>query len=237
MTSAAMLPRSSSAARSAAGKRSDTDVWVYDGFNNLSLEDFQSGKVDYGLGPFGNGISAGAIKDLIGSMDPNAFYDETESRIDDFSMNEDINAAYLMNTLDVGDWRFITGLRYEGTELSSKGTGLRDGVYVPTDDENRYDHWLPGVHARYKLSAQTQVRAAWTHSVVRPTFGQLAPGFMIDQAEGEASFGNPGSQTPGVDEPGPGDRALHGPRGRGLGVCVLQGYRQLRLQHRSGRQR
>ena len=172
-------------------KRSDTDVWVYDGFNNLSLEDFQSGKVDYGLGPFGNGISAGAIKDLIGSMDPNAFYDETESRINDFSMNEDINAAYLMNTLDVGDWRFITGLRYEGTELSSKGTGLRDGVYVPTDNKNRYDHWLPGVHARYKLSAQTQVRAAWTHSVVRPTFGQLAPGFMIDQAEGEASFGNP----------------------------------------------
>ena len=172
-------------------KRSNTDVWVYDDFDDVSLAGYQSGNVDYSLGNFGNGISAGAIKDLIGGLDRNAFYDEEESRINDFQMREDINAAYLMNTLDVDAWRFIAGVRYEGTEFEAKGTGLRDGEYSPTQSRKRYDHWLPGLHARYSFTPQTQLRAAWTHSVVRPTFGQLAPGFMIDDSEGEASFGNP----------------------------------------------
>ena len=172
-------------------KRSNTDVWVYDDFDDVSLAGYQSGNVDYSLGNFGNGISAGAIKDLIGGLDRNAFYDEEESRINDFQMREDINAAYLMNTLDVDAWRFIAGVRYEGTEFEAKGTGLRDGEYSPTQSRKRYDHWLPGLHARYSFTPQTQLRTAWTHSVVRPTFGQLAPGFMIDDSEGEASFGNP----------------------------------------------
>lgn len=170
-------------------KTSDTEVWVYDDFTGVGLDGLQSGSVDYSLGRFGNGISAGAIKNLIGGLDRSQFYDEENSRINDFDMREDINAAYLMNTLDVDDWRFIAGLRYEGTEFEAKGTGLRDGVYEDSHSRNRYDHWLPGLHARYQLSPSTAIRAAWTNSVVRPTFGQLAPGFAIDGAD--ASFGNP----------------------------------------------
>lgn len=170
-------------------KTSDTEVWVYDDFTGVGLDGLQSGSVDYSLGRFGNGISAGAIKNLIGGLDRSQFYDEENSRINDFDMREDINAAYLMNTLDVDDWRFIAGLRYEGTEFEAKGTGLRDGLYEDSQSRNRYDHWLPGLHARYQLSPSTAIRAAWTNSVVRPTFGQLAPGFAIDGAD--ASFGNP----------------------------------------------
>ncbi|UQY33677.1 TonB-dependent receptor [Pseudomonas fulva] len=170
-------------------KTSDTEVWVYDDFSGIDLVGLQSGNVDYSLGNFGNGISAGAIKDLIGGLDRSQFYDEENSRINDFDMREDINAAYLMNTLDVDDWRLIAGLRYEGTEFEAKGTGLRDGVYEDSHSNNRYDHWLPGLHVRYQLSPSTAVRAAWTNTVVRPTFGQLAPGFAIDG--GDASFGNP----------------------------------------------
>lgn len=170
-------------------KTSDTEVWVYDDFSGIDLGGLQSGNVDYSLGNFGNGISAGAIKDLIGGLNRSQFYDEENSRINDFDMREDINAAYLMNTLDVDDWRFIAGLRYEGTEFEAKGTGLRDGAYESTQSKNRYDHWLPGLHARYQLAPSTALRAAWTNTVVRPTFGQLAPGFAIDGAD--ASFGNP----------------------------------------------
>jgi len=170
-------------------KTSDTETWVFDDFDDISLADYQSGSVDYALGHYGNGISASAIKGLIGGLDKAAFYDEEASRINDFDMSEDINAAYLMNTLDIGDWRLIAGLRYEGTEFSAKGTGLRDGVYEDISSNNRYDHWLPGLHARYQLSPSTAIRAAWTNTVVRPTFGQLAPGFVIDDTD--ASFGNP----------------------------------------------
>lgn len=177
-------------------KDNDLDAWVYKDFDELGFSDeqlnlsgFQKGSVDYRLGRFGPGISDGSIKQLIGGLDRDAFFDETESRVNDFKIREDINAGYLMNTVDIDDWRFIAGLRYEGTEFEAKGTGATDGEFQSTETKRRYHHWLPGLHARYQLDKNTQVRAAWTKAVVRPTFGQLAPGFVID--DDEASFGNP----------------------------------------------
>ncbi|MGY1448526.1 TonB-dependent receptor [Pseudomonas chlororaphis] len=177
-------------------KDNDLDAWVYKDFDELGFSDeqlnlgrFRKGSVDYRLGRFGPGISGGSIKQLIGGLDRDAFFDETESRVNDFKIREDINAGYLMNTVDIDDWRFIAGLRYEGTEFEAKGTGATDGEFQSTATKRRYHHWLPGLHARYQLDKNTQVRAAWTKAVVRPTFGQLAPGFVID--DDEASFGNP----------------------------------------------
>ncbi|WP_207815918.1 TonB-dependent receptor [Pseudomonas sp. 50_B] len=177
-------------------KDNDLEAWVYKDFDTLGFTDqqlnlgqFQNGSVDYSLGRFGPGISGSAIKQLIGGLNPAAFYDEEESRVNDFKIREDINAGYFMNTLDIDDWRFIAGLRYEGTEFEAKGTGVTDGAFTATDTKRRYQHWLPGLHARYQLDKNTQLRAAWTKSVVRPTFGQLAPGFVIDGDE--ATFGNP----------------------------------------------
>ncbi|UNG20287.1 TonB-dependent receptor [Stutzerimonas zhaodongensis] len=170
-------------------KTNDAEIWAYDDFDDLTLADFQSGKVDYALDRFGSGISAGGLEGLIGGLDASEFYDQEESRIGDFDMSEDINAAYFMNTLDLYKWRIIAGLRYEGTEFSAKGTGLRDGEFEAVSSDNRYEHWLPGLHARYELTPDTFVRAAWTNTVVRPTFEQLAPGFVIDGEDAE--FGNP----------------------------------------------
>ena len=177
-------------------KDNDLNAWVYKdfddaGFNDaqLNMTSFDKGNVHYQLGQFGPGISGGAIKDLIGGLNPGDYYDEQESRANDFKMREDINAAYVMNTVDIDDWRFIAGMRYEGTEFEAKGTGVRDGAFETQDTQRDYHHWLPGLHARYQLDKNTQLRAAWTNAVVRPTFGQLAPGFVID--DDEASFGNP----------------------------------------------
>ncbi|WP_405118304.1 TonB-dependent receptor [Pseudomonas leptonychotis] len=177
-------------------KDNDLEAWSYEDFDTFGLTDaqlnlsqFSKGSVDYGLGRFGPGISDKAIERLLGGLNKADFYNEEESRVNDFEMSEDINAAYLMNSLDIDDWRFIAGVRYEGTEFDAKGTGIRDGEYQATQNDNRYEHWLPGLHARYQLNDSTQLRAAWTNTVVRPTFGQLAPGFVIDG--GDASFGNP----------------------------------------------
>ncbi|MEB0229165.1 TonB-dependent receptor, partial [Pseudomonas sp. 5S1] len=75
----------------------------------LNLEQFNKGNLHYNLGRFGPGISGGAIKDLIGGLNRDDFYNEQDSRANDFTMREDINAAYLMNTVDIDDWRFIAG--------------------------------------------------------------------------------------------------------------------------------
>ncbi len=177
-------------------KDNDLEAWKYEDFGAFGLSDaelnlgqFRKGSVDYSLGRFGPGISAKAIERLLGRLNQDDFYNAEESRVNDFEMSEDINAAYLMNSIDIDDWRFIAGLRYEGTEFEAKGSGIRDGVFEDTQSDTRYEHWLPGLHARYQLNDSTQLRAAWTNTLVRPTFGQLAPGFVIDGDE--ASFGNP----------------------------------------------
>ncbi|TXS90770.1 TonB-dependent receptor [Parahaliea maris] len=177
-------------------KDNDTNVWKYEDFADYGISDdalllstYAGGEVDYSLGRFGPGIKSGGIARLIGGLDAEEFYDEEESRIEDFVMDEDITAAYLMNTLEWERLRMILGVRYEGTEFSAEGTGLRDDVYEAVNVDNDYDHWLPGAHLRYQLGDDTQLRAAWTNTVVRPTFEQVAPGFVIDGDE--ASFGNP----------------------------------------------
>ncbi len=113
-------------------KDNDNEVWKYDDFDDLTLADFQGGNVDYALGRFGPGISASAIKGAIGGLDASEFYDEEESRINDFDMHEDINAAYLMNTVDIDRWRVIAGLRYEGTRFSAKAPACATASSSPS---------------------------------------------------------------------------------------------------------
>lgn len=172
-------------------KDNELDAWAFEDFgtNDTSLAAYSAGNVDYSLNRYGQGISSSALERLIGRLDKAGNVDTEESQINDFVMNEDINAAYVMNTLDLDDWTIIAGLRYEGTEFKAKGTGIRDGNFEAISSKNSYHNWLPGLHLRYYLDDKTQVRAAWTNSVVRPTFEALAPGFAIDGDE--ASFGNP----------------------------------------------
>jgi TonB-dependent receptor len=172
-------------------KTNEFTAWKIDGddFGNPSLSDFAGGSVDYPYGDFGPSISAGAMHDFIDGIDRSAYLDEEDSRINDFSMNEDINAAYIQNTFSQGMWRLLAGVRYEGTDFSASGTGVEDGTLSDVKAEHRYHNWLPDLQLRVDLDNDTAVRAAWTHSVVRPTFGQLAPGYVIDGDEAE--FGNP----------------------------------------------
>ncbi|MDF3933887.1 TonB-dependent receptor [Pseudomonas citronellolis] len=177
-------------------KDNDEDIWNYKKLasagltaDQLNLANALDGKVHYSLEQFGQGISGSTVKGLIGGLDRSQYYDEEASTINDFRMHEDIDAGYFMNTVDVGDWRFIAGLRYEGTHFEAKGTGVDDGEFQGIERKRDYHNWLPGLHLRYQLDDDTQIRAAWTNSVVRPTFEQLAPGYSIDGDEAE--FGNP----------------------------------------------
>lgn len=172
-------------------KDNELDAWAFDDFgtNDTSLAAYSAGNVDYSLNRYGQGISSSALERLVGRLNKADNVNEEESRINDYVLNEDINAAYVMNTLDLDDWTIIAGLRYEGTEFRAKGTGIRDGNFEAISSKNSYHNWLPGLHLRYYVDDNTQVRAAWTNSVVRPTFEALAPGFAIDGDE--ASFGNP----------------------------------------------
>ena len=172
-------------------KDNDLEVWAYEDLTNAGFTIDQLNLANFvnGNGKLGPEIDAGALEQLIAGLSPADFYDAEQSRINDFSIEENINAAYIMNTVDIDDLRIIAGLRYEGTRLKAKGTGINDGAFEAVNERNDYHHWLPGLHAIYQLNDSSQLRAAWTNTVVRPTFGQLFPGFVIDGDEAE--FGNP----------------------------------------------
>lgn len=168
-------------------KTNDLTSYVYDDFGSLStsLSNYM----------VGNTISGSSIKNLVAQLDRNDAFDALESAINDFQMTEDINAAYVMNTVDIHKLRFIAGVRYEGTRFAANGTKFVEGSGGASDTFSRvsanknYHNFLPSLHAKYSLDASTQLRAALTNTVVRPTFAQLAPGTII--ADDEASFGNP----------------------------------------------
>lgn len=172
-------------------KDNNQTTFVYDDFGALpiNLGQYSAGNLDYKLGKIGSGINANSVNGLISQLDSNAAFDEEASRINDFKMSEDINSAYAMNTIDIDKWRFIAGLRYEGTKFKAKGTSIIDGEFGQVSESNSYHNLLPGLHAKYQVNNSTQLRAAYTNAVVRPTFEALAPGIAIDGDE--AQFGNP----------------------------------------------
>ncbi|QYK00904.1 TonB-dependent receptor [Shewanella psychrotolerans] len=183
-------------------KENHEDIWVYEDFDEQGISDDQLGlsvyagsEPDYGLGRFGPSINTNAIWNLVNRMDRAIAKDDIESAINDFDIDEDISSAYVMGHIDIDNLRLLAGVRYEHTDVKSSGTGYDESQddFFDSEIDSDYQHWLPGIHLNYKWSDKTIVRASWNNTIVRPTFGQLAPGYLIEQDDDEleASFGNP----------------------------------------------
>jgi TonB-dependent receptor len=173
-------------------KRNDESTWVVgsDAVAETAMAAYARGPVDYALGDFGPGLSASRLNDAVRGLDLADFIDDEESRIADYRIREDVDAAYVQSRFDIGDWRLLAGVRREQSRRRAQGHSLVDGEFGLIDARRSDAAWLPGLHARYDFNRATSVRAAWTNTLVRPTFEQLAPGTVIDGDE--ASFGNPG---------------------------------------------
>ncbi len=180
------------AKHSAREKDNDVEVWIAEDFTgDTSLSTFSGGAVDYKHGQFGSSINAAQVKAAV----TDAEWDKEESSIGDYVVTEDTSAAYVMGRVDINAWRILTGVRYENTEFTAQGNSYDadSGEVSATSFENSDDYFLPALHIRYSINDKTQVRAAWTNSVVRPGFAELSPGRLIEEDDGDiaAEFGNP----------------------------------------------
>lgn len=179
--------------RSERDKDNDTQEFVQkkNFIGDTSLSAFVDGDVDYALGDFGPHINKGLVLAAAGDVK----IDDEASSINDFDVSEDSNAAYVMGRVDIGDWRMLTGVRYESTDFSAGGFAYDADAETITPQHfvNRRDYFLPALHIRYAINDNTQVRAAWTNSVVRPSFGQLSPGRLteVNGDDIDTEFGNP----------------------------------------------
>ena len=104
-----------------------------------------------------------------------------------FHTIEQIKAGYLMNTIDYGKLHLQAGVRIEATGIDAFGynvtlyaagsircaggsTNTGCGVPVPIDTRPSYIDLLPSLQARYRLTADSSIRAVYSRGVARPRF-------------------------------------------------------------------
>lgn len=92
----------------------------------------------------------------------------------DYDINEDIDAVYAMARFATDRLTLIGGLRYERTKLQTGSAALVSGAYVYGVQETDYDDWLPSFQANYDLTDRLKVRAAWSRTIGRANYDDLA---------------------------------------------------------------
>ncbi|WP_229793176.1 TonB-dependent receptor [Undibacterium squillarum] len=185
-------------------KDNDTNQWAYNssksgspnywGAGSVSLADFTGGMLDYPVGRIGAGISPDLIRARVAGLNRDAAKLANESAINDYRMQENLDAAYLQVSWDRHAWHLTAGSRLERTHFSASGKQISAGQITDLQKQRDYQNWLPSVHARYDFDQQTSLRAAWTSALVRANFSQLAPGTNLI-SNTEAQIGNPDLQA------------------------------------------
>ncbi|BAV65426.1 TonB-dependent receptor [Sphingobium cloacae] len=176
-------------------KSYNASIDVYKGFDgDLTLADVL-GRQDYDLAsidpvPAKKSFRRFFRDNLAGFelADGDTWQDSNES---DYSVDEDIQAAYLLGRWDSSALRVIGGVRMEHTKNDITGNLLDLDAETLTvlNFKRSYTDWLPSLTVRYEPVSNLVLRAGGYKSLVRPKLSQLAPKVVIEDNEGE--FGNP----------------------------------------------
>ena len=112
------------------------------------------------------------------------------SNASDYDLEETILAAYGMASVDIGDLNILGGIRVERTDADYDAAIVQEGdsiTITPVSDGTDYTDVLPSLHFNWRPRENLTVRAAWTNTIGRPNFEDLAPTLDIDDDnEGEA---------------------------------------------------
>jgi outer membrane receptor protein involved in Fe transport len=105
-----------------------------------------------------------------------------------------IGAGYVMAEYGVLDWLQLSGgVRYETTDLTVEAFDLSRNIPLPPGAIDQ-DDWLPSLSAKVQLRENVDLRAAWSRTVVRPTYREIAEVPIYDVARGRVYIGNPNLQ-------------------------------------------
>ena len=122
-----------------------------------------------------------------------------DSTAGDFEASEDVTAAYVLASLNFAkNWTVLAGVRAEQTDATYAANELFNGAYRRVDGGKDYTNVLPGLHVAWRPTKQAVVRFAWTNTIGRPRYSDLAPIRVLDSIEttpgrfaGSLSGGNP----------------------------------------------
>jgi TonB-dependent receptor len=132
----------------------------------------------------------------------NEFYDFIPAGAqDDYKTKESILGYYIMSEINLGKYiTFIPGVRVEETDIKYEAfiaESIPDDLTLPGDVQfrdtlstNSYSHILPQIHLRIKPTDWFDVRAAYTNTLSRPDYNQLAPKMIISPNSRRVTLGN-----------------------------------------------
>ena len=191
-------------------KSSDEEAVFWSGDDQWFLSDalLPGGGAQYGfpnqIGPVpDNLIERRIFADRVG-IEFEPLDTQLDSVVSDFTIDENVFAAYMMGTWETGRATIVAGLRYEQTELDSRGNEVElieedqngpgnppeDTLIVNTVQSSRsYGDLLPSANIRFDFSENVVGRASIYRSVVRPRVEDVA--FRVAIEDGEGELGNP----------------------------------------------
>ena len=182
-------------------KENNIDISIYEDFGGTyTIADFaQDSPVDYPpRGDFGPAVDRNKYREFFYGNRNNFERNETDSLInstaEDYDIEEDINAAYLMANAEFERLTVVGGVRVEDTDYAAAGTqvtideNINDGEpqLNPFSDSKSYSHVLPSLHLNYQLQENMSVRGALSKTIARPGFEAAGP-WQIIEVEGSGA--------------------------------------------------
>jgi len=117
-----------------------------------------------------------------------------DSELDDWNSTEDVLAGYIMGSIKMGNTTILGGVRVEQTSFETTGKDIDLGEEVVLSyitQSHDYTNVLPSLHIRHEINENLIVRASYSTSLARPSFGHTASRLSINNDDEEVFMGNP----------------------------------------------
>lgn len=110
----------------------------------------------------------------------------------DYSVTEDIAAAYALVTYEKNDWSANAGLRFEDTSYDATGRSLVNNVWQDRAVSGGYSNWLPSLVVSRPLGKQNRILFGASQTIGRAPFNSFAPvGERITDTAGNLTITRP----------------------------------------------
>jgi TonB-dependent receptor len=160
----------------------------FNGVNGQPMSDFLGSYRDhnYYFGQLTDGPTTSFTKMVAALAPGGTTFDEANNFQNTFDISERIWGGYVMNTINLGNWRLQAGVRFESTQddLHAFLLNSNDGVFVPPPvplaTTSSYVNAFPSVQAQYRFGSDTTLRLAYGIGIARPNFGDQAPFRSVD---------------------------------------------------------
>jgi TonB-dependent receptor len=116
------------------------------------------------------------------NSDPSAFTPSSTQGIDgqEYDLIEKVSAGYFMNTIDLSSrWRFIAGLRIEGTSENGTNFVFNNNTISPNKFTGSYITYLPSAALKFAITPNDNLRFFYARGLSRPDPTEIAEAIDI----------------------------------------------------------